>query len=71
MSKVTVRGKVITGKFSKESGSKVRDMFDSDGNFLGLVTKLDGGGYRVLRTDGKVRDRDTLKEAYRTVARAN
>lgn len=71
MSKVVVNGKVIVGKFSKTSGSSVRDIYDSDGNFLGIVSKREDGGYRVLRVDGKQRNKDTLKEAYRSVARAN
>lgn len=71
MSKVTYYGKVIKGHFSKTSGSKVRDMYDSDGKYLGLITKLDDGGYRVIRVDGKQRVKDSLEEAYKSIARAN
>lgn len=71
MSSIKVNGKVIVGRFSKTSGSKVRDMYDEDGNFLGLISKLEEGGYRVLRTDGKTRTKPSLEEAYRSVARAN
>jgi hypothetical protein len=53
MSTITVRGKVIVGQFSKVSGSRVREMRNSDGEFLGFIEKLDEGGYRVIRKDGR------------------
>lgn len=71
MSKVVVNGKIIVGHFSKTSGSKVRDMYSSDGEFLGVIAKLDEGGYRVIRKDGKQRNKLTLEAAYRTIGRAN
>lgn len=71
MSTVSVRGKLIVGKFSKVSGSKVREMRLSDGTFLGFIEKLDEGGYRIIRADGKSRVKPLLEEAYRSIARSN
>lgn len=68
----TVRGKVISGNFSKTHGSNVRVMKDSDGNFLGYIEKLEGGmGYKVIRKDGKTRIKHYLEDAYKSVARSN
>lgn len=72
MSNVIVRGKVISGNFSKTSGSSLREMKDSNGNFLGYIQKLENGlGYKVIRKDGKIRVKRLLEDAYRTIARAN
>lgn len=71
MSNITIRGKVIVGKFSKVSGSKVREMRLSDGTFLGFIEKLDEGGYRIIRKDGKSRVKPLLEDAYRSIARSN
>lgn len=64
--------KVIKGSFSPIAGSSVRRMYDDAGNFLGLITKLEAGGYRVQRfPDQKVRVKKTLREAYSSIKRVN
>lgn len=63
---------VVKGKFSEVSGNVVRHVYDSSGNLLGLIRKLEAGGYRIYRvTDNKTRDKDTLSEAFKTIRRAN
>lgn len=63
--------KVLYGKFSQESGNTVRHVYDASGNLVGLIRKLEGGGYRVYRQkDGKSRDKDTLEQAFKTIRRA-
>lgn len=63
--------KVVVGKFS-ENAANVRRIYDASGNFVGTVTKPENGGYRVFRhKDGKVRVKDKLADAYKTIARAN
>ncbi|MNQ38148.1 hypothetical protein D3C85_517120 [compost metagenome] len=50
----------------------VRSVLDSQGNPLGVIRKLEEGGYRVYRhKDGKIRDKESLDDAFRTLARAN
>jgi hypothetical protein len=62
---------VIRGEFSTVAGSSTRRMYDKDGKFLGLIIKVKGG-YRVQRfADGKIRHKETLKEAFKSIARAN
>lgn len=71
MSSVKVSGQVIVGKFSKTEGSKVRTMYTETGKFLGFIEKLEEGGYRILRLDGKQREKEKLEDAYRSIARQN
>lgn len=65
--------KIVTGKFSEtEAGSRVRRMFDASGNFIGTITKQDDGSYRIYRMkDGKVRTKEYLQDAYKSIARSN
>lgn len=64
--------KIVKGNFSSVSGSSVRRMFDADGNFVGLITKLESGGYQVQRfPDHKIRIKPTLAQAYASIARSN
>lgn len=67
---MAIVGKIVKGEFSKKSGSDVRIVRDAQGAILGTIHKVDGG-YRVVRKDGKVREKRYLKEAFKTVARAN
>lgn len=62
---------IVKGQFSTVAGSGTRRMYDENGKFLGLIVKTDEG-YRVQRfADGKVRHKKTLKEAYKSIGRAN
>lgn len=60
----------VKGEFSSVNGSTVRIVRNSSGAILGTIHKV-LGGYRVVRVDGKVRQKALLAEAFRTVARAN
>jgi hypothetical protein len=60
------------GHFSDNAGSSVRRVYTEEGTLLGVIRKLEAGGYRVYRQlDGKQRDKRTLKEAFQTIRRAN
>lgn len=62
----------VRGKFSDVAGSRVRRVFDSHGVILGTITKTDDGQYRVFRiSDGKIRVKKHLEQAFRTIKRAN
>lgn len=64
--------KAAKGSFSAVSGSAVRIVYTEDGKILGTVKKLDDKqGYRVTRTDGKIRVKPTLAQAYRSIRRSN
>lgn len=67
---ITIRGKVVKGQFVENTNNKIRKIYRGE-ELVGMVTKLDEGGYRITRMDGKVRERKTLEEAYLTCARAN
>jgi len=63
--------KAVKGEFSAVNGSKVRIVRDLSGNILGTITKT-AEGYRATRVkDGKVRVKPMLKDAFKTIARAN
>jgi len=60
------------GKFSELAGTQVRRVYSDEGTLLGVIRKLEAGGYRVYRQlDGKIRDKGSLKEAFQTIRRAN
>ena len=62
----------VTSHFSPVSGTDVRHVFDEDGKkLLGVIIKVGRGKYRVQRIDGKVREKESLNEAFKTVRRAN
>ena len=63
----------VRGSFSPINGSKVRRVFSETGILLGTITKMDdNSGYRVYRiTDGKMRVKAYLKDAFKTIKRAN
>jgi hypothetical protein len=66
------KSNAVKAHFSPVSGSSVRRMYDSQGNFVGLITKLVEGGYRVQRfPDQKTRVKKTLAQAYASIARVN
>lgn len=67
---MAIIGKIVQGSFSSVNGSTVRIVRDSSGTILGTIHKV-LGGYRVVRVDGKVREKVLLSEAFKTVARAN
>lgn len=67
---MAIIGKIVKGEFSAVSGSTVRIVRDSSGAILGTIHKV-LGGYRVVRVDGKVRQKVYLADAFKTVARAN
>lgn len=59
--------------FSAINGTSVRHVYSEDGkSLLGIVYKESKGRYRVQRlSDGKVRHKETLEAAYKTIRRAN
>lgn len=62
----------VTSHFSSVSGSDVRHVYTEDGKtLLGVIYKMGRGKYRVQRIDGKLREKDSLKEAFQTVRRKN
>lgn len=64
--------KTVKGNFSTVTGSDTRIVYTTDGKILGTVHKLsDKRGYKVVRIDGKVRTKQTLAEAYKTIRRAS
>lgn len=63
--------KAVTGSFSPVAGSTVRRCYDASGQFLGVIVKAGKGKYRVQRTDGKSRLKDSLAAAFASIKRAN
>lgn len=64
--------KAARGHFSELAGTQVRRVYSEEGTLLGVIRKLEAGGYRVYRQlDGKIRDKRSLKEAFQTIRRAN
>ena len=62
----------VTSHFSSVSGSDVRHVYTEDGKtLLGVIYKMGRGKYRVQRMDGKSREKDSLKEAFKTCRRSN
>lgn len=62
----------VTSHFSSVSGSDVRHVYTEDGKtLLGVIYKMGRGKYRVQRIDGKSREKDSLKEAFKTCRRSN
>lgn len=61
--------KSVKGSFSEVSGSDVRIVYTPEGKILGTVRKLDKG-YRVTRVDGKIRVKETLQAAYKSIRRS-
>lgn len=62
----------VVGHFSEVLGNSVRHVYSEDGQHLGIIRKLSNGLYRCHRTlDGKVRDKETLQAAFRTIRRQN
>lgn len=62
----------VTSHFSPVSGSECRHVYSEDGkSLLGVIIKVAKGKYRVQRLDGKVRLKDNLQDAFRTIRRAN
>lgn len=59
------------GKFSEVSGNGCRHVYTPEGRLLGVITKMEQGGYRVLRMDGKTRQKATLAEAFKSIRRQN
>lgn len=71
MSNIRVCGKLIIGSFAKkEDGTRIRVVKNDLGEFLGTIEKIDEG-YRITRTDGKVKVKRQLEESFRAVARKN
>lgn len=68
---MAIIGKLIKGEFSQVNGSDVRIVRDGVGNILGTIHKLPRGGYRVVRRDGKIREKAYLQDAFKTISRAN
>lgn len=62
--------KAVTGSFSPTAGSTVRRCYDASGQFLGVIVKMKRG-YRIVRTDGKTREKDTLAAAFASIKRSN
>lgn len=67
---MAIIGKLIKGEFSQVNGSDVRIVRDGVGNILGTIHKVKNG-YRVVRRDGKIREKAYLQDAFKTIARAN
>ena len=69
MAQATIKS--VKGSFSAINGSDVRIMYTDDGKILGTIKKLkDRKGYQVTRIDGKIRVKETLQAAYKTIRRA-
>lgn len=63
--------KMVYGKFSDVTGTECRHVYDVSGNLLGVIRKV-SEGYRVYRTtDGKVRTKRLLADAFKTIKRRN
>jgi len=62
---------VVYGKFSKVGGTGVRHVYDASGNLLGVIRKKEAGGYRICRLDGKIREKEKLEEAFKSIRRQN
>jgi len=64
--------KECKGSFSAINGSDVRIMYTPEGTILGTIKKLkDRKGYQITRVvDGKVRVKETLAAAYKSIRRA-
>lgn len=61
----------VVSHFS-DTGTDVRHVYSEDGSMLlGVIYKLGRGKYRVLRMDGKTRNKDNLTDAFKTIRRAN
>lgn len=60
----------VRGEFSPVAGNTVRRCYDSSDNFLGVIVKMKRG-YRVVRVDGKTREKDTLAAAFASIKRSN
>lgn len=63
--------KTVKGRYSEVSGNSVRIVYTESGSILGTVKKLETGGYRITRTDGKIRVKPTLSAAYKSIRRAS
>lgn len=62
----------VISRVSETMGSDIRHVYTEDGQqLLGMILKLGRGRYRVLRMDGKEREKQTLAEAFKTIRRAN
>lgn len=62
----------VVSRVSAEVGTDIRHVYTEDGEtLLGMILKAGRGRYRVLRMDGKERTKATLKEAFKTIRRAN
>lgn len=71
MVNVMSKNKVVS-RISAEVGSDIRHVYTADGEtLLGMILKAGRGRYRVLRVDGKEREKSTLVEAFKTIRRAN
>lgn len=62
--------KQAKGSFSAINGSQVRIVYTPEGKILGTVRKLEKG-YQVVRVDGKIRTKETLQAAYKSIRRAS
>lgn len=63
--------KQAVGHFSPVSGSQCRHVYSSEGRLLGIIVKLERGGYSVQRMDGKQRFKEKLADAFKSIKRAN
>lgn len=59
------------GHFSSISGSQCRHVYSTEGRLLGVILKQQDGSYRVQRIDGKVRVKEKLADAFKSITRAN
>lgn len=68
--KVNEMTKSVKGSYSPTAGSTVRRCYDDHDNFLGVIVKMKKG-YRIVRTDGKTREKSTLAAAFASIKRSN
>lgn len=62
----------VQSRSSAIVGTDIRHVYTEDGTvLLGMILKLGRGRYRVLRSDGKDREKSTLTDAFKTIRRAN
>lgn len=62
----------VHGKFSDLAGTGCRRVYTEEGTLLGIIRRLEDKTYRVYRqADGKIRDKKSLAEAFKTIRRQN
>lgn len=62
----------LVSHVSATEGYDIRHVYSEDGStLLGFIVKSGRGRYRIVRSDGKEREKPTLTEAFKTIKRKN